>query len=826
MDIQFVGENLLPGRIGQFFIVLAFAASLLSTIAYYFATTSRRNHEEQKSWQLIGRVSFFVNWVSVIGIGTTLFYLILNHYNEYYYVYFHSSKALPVYYIVSAFWEGQEGSFWLWAFWQSVLGAVLIWKAKSWENSVMTVVSLSQVFLTSMLLGVEILGERIGSSPFILLRDAVDLKDMAPVVFADPENFKNYLKFITDGKGLNPLLQNYWMVIHPPTLFLGFASMVVPFAYAVSGLWLRKYREWVKPAMPWALFAVMILGTGIIMGSFWAYEALNFGGFWAWDPVENASVIPWLMLIGGVHVMIAFKNTGHAFFTAIVLVLLSFILVLYASFLTRSGILGETSVHSFTDLGMFGHLILYNVVFLAIPTVLLILRWKELPITNKDEETYSREFWMFIGSLVVTVACIQVIFSTSVPVFNAAFGTNFAPPIDAIKYYNQWQAPFAILVTIISGFSQFLKYKRTDPRKFYSSLIASVVISVVVTGLFVWVTGVYSNLMYILLSFSCIFAILSNARVVTQGFGGRGKLVGAAVAHMGFALLLLGALVAAATSKPISINASNFIPVKDFEKVEKPGQNMVLYKNEPKKMGHYTVTYINDTTIAPNTYYKLNFKVLDEKTGEVKESFDLNPHVQVNEKMGLIASPDTKHYFTTDIYTHITSAPDKSEEHGDHEGHSEEENYKAPRILNVGVGDTIHTNSGIITVKALNFKPVVKDLKLEGKDIAVGLPLEVDLNGQKYHAEPLFLVKGNNTFDFARNIDELSLRLRFTKILPEQNKVELQVYEKPQQAKDWVVFKSIEFPYINLYWLGTIVMVVGFCISIVRRKKELNTRKP
>jgi cytochrome c-type biogenesis protein CcmF len=562
MDTQFYGETLLPGKVGQFFIVLAFAASLLSTISYFFATNNK--DLEDNSWKKLGRIGFIINLVSVIGIGSTLFYLILNHYNEYYYVYFHSSKALPVYYIVSAFWEGQEGSFWLWAFWQSLLGVILIWKAKSWENGVMTVVAFSQVFLTSMLLGVDILGTRIGSSPFILLRDAINLKEMAPVVFADPENFKNYLKFITDGRGLNPLLQNYWMVIHPPTLFLGFASMVVPFAYAVAGLWQRRYKEWVKPALPWALFAVMILGTGIIMGSFWAYEALNFGGFWAWDPVENASLIPWLMLIGGIHVLIAFKNTGHAFFTAITLVLLSFILVLYASFLTRSGILGETSVHSFTDLGMFGHLILYNVVFLIIPVVLLIVRWKELPITNKDEETYSREFWMFIGALVVTVACIQVIFTTSVPVFNAVFGTNFAPPIDPIKYYNQWQAPFAILITIISGFSQFLKYKRTNPRKFFSGLIASVVFAIVITAVYVYIANVYSNLMYILLTFSCVFAVMSNARTLIQGFGGKGKLAGAAVAHMGFALLLVGALVASATSEPISLNASNFIPVKDF----------------------------------------------------------------------------------------------------------------------------------------------------------------------------------------------------------------------------------------------------------------------
>ncbi len=822
MDTQFIGEALLPGKVGQFFIVLAFAASLLSTISYFFATTNK--NLEDNSWTKLGRIGFITNSISVVGIGVTLFYLILNHHYEYQYVYAHSSKSLPVYYIVSAFWEGQEGSFWLWAFWQSLLGLILIWKAKSWENGVMTTVAFSQVFLTSMLIGVDILGTRVGSSPFILLRDAVDLKSMAPVVFADPENFKNYLKFITDGRGLNPLLQNYWMVIHPPTLFLGFASMIVPFAYAIAGLWERRYKDWVKPALPWSLFAVMVLGAGIIMGSFWAYEALNFGGFWAWDPVENASLIPWLMLIAGVHVLIAFKNTGHAFFTAVVLVVLSFVLVLYASFLTRSGILGDTSVHSFTDLGMFGHLILYNVVFFVIPVFFLILRWKELPITNKDEETYSREFWMFIGALVITVACIQVIFTTSVPVFNTVFGTNFAPPIDPIKYYNQWQAPFAILITIISGFSQFLKYKRTNARKFYSNLVGSIVFAVVVTGVYVYIANIYTNLMYILLTFACIFAILSNAKIVIQGFGGKGKLAGAAVAHMGFALLLVGALVASATSQPISLNASNFIPVKDFEKAEKPGENMVLYKNEPKTMGKYTVTYVSDSTVAPNTYYKLNFKVIDPKTGAIKEDFDLNPHVQSNEQMGLIASPDTKHYLTTDIYTHITSAPAEKEEHEDHEGHSPEEGYKAPRILSVKPGDTVHTSSGILTVMPLNFKPTAKQLVLAKEDVAVGLPIEVNLNGKIYKAEPIFLVKGNNTFDFARNIDDLGLRLRFTKIIPEQNTVELQVFEKPQQSKDWVVFKSIEFPYINLYWLGTIVMVVGFLLSIIRRNKELTTK--
>ncbi len=823
MDIQFIGETLLPGKLGQFFIVLSFSTSLLATLAYIFAVKNK--NPEDKSWTNIGRISFGINAISIIGIGATLFYLILNHYNEYNYVYAHSSKELPVYYIVSAFWEGQEGSFWLWSFWQAMLGLILIWKAKSWENGVMVTIALSQTFLGSMLLGVEIFGARIGSSPFILLRDAVNLKEMAPI-FADPETFRNYLTFITDGRGLNPLLQNYWMVIHPPTLFLGFASMIVPFAYGIAALWQKRYKDWVKPVLPWVSFAVMILGAGIVMGSFWAYEALNFGGFWAWDPVENASIIPWLTLIGGLHVIIAYKNTGHAYFTAMALILVSFILVLYASFLTRSGILGETSVHSFTDLGMFWQLVAFIGTFLFIAIFFVVWRWKELPITHKDEETYSREFWMFIGALVVTVSCIHIIFATSVPVFNAAFGTHYAPIKDAVSFYNRWQAPFAVLIALISGFSQFLKYKRTDPRKFYSSLISSVVFAMIITGGFVWLTEIYTNSMYIILTFSCVFSVLANARLLTGVFTNKGsKLAGSAVAHIGFAILLVGALVAAAKSNPISINETNYIPVKDFEKAAKPGENIMLYKNEPKTMGKYTVTYVSDTLIQPNTYYTLNFRVIDEKTGKVKEDFNLSPSIQENGKMGLIASPDTKHYLLKDIYTHITSAAQKKEEHADHEGHTEEENYKAPRIVTLKVGDTVHTSSGVLTVKALNRAPVAKDLKIEKDDLAVSLPLEVEVSGKTYKVEPLFLIKGNNTFDFARKIDELGLRIRFTKIIPDQDKFEIQIFEKPQQAKDWLVFKSIEFPYINLYWIGSIVMVIGFFLSILRRKKELKSKE-
>jgi cytochrome c-type biogenesis protein CcmF len=142
------------------------------------------------------------------------------------------------------------------------------------------------------------------------------------------------------------------MVIHPPVLFLGFASTIVPFAFAMAGLWTKRIGDWTKPALPWALFSAAVLGTGIMMGGRWAYESLNFGGYWAWDPVENASMVPWLTLIGGIHTLLIYKHTGHSLRATHFLFLITFNLVLYSTFLTRSGVLGDTSVHAFTDLGM------------------------------------------------------------------------------------------------------------------------------------------------------------------------------------------------------------------------------------------------------------------------------------------------------------------------------------------------------------------------------------------------------------------------------------------------------------------------------------------
>lgn len=824
MDKAFQGEHLLPGHIGQIFVILSFGAALLSTISYYFATTSADKLD--KSWHWMARIGFYINTIAILGVAVCLFYLIYNHYFEYHYAWSYTSRSLPVYYIVSGFWNGQEGGFLLWTFWQAVIGNVLIWRAKSWEKPVMTVVSLSQLILASMLLGIEFFNVRIGSSPFLLLRNS----GIEAPIFSRPD----YLSFIKDGQGMNPLLQNYWMVIHPPTLFLGQALVVVPFAYAIAGLWQKRYKEWVSQAIPYALLGSMILGIGVIMGSLWAYESLNFGGFWAWDPVENGSIFPWLTLVGGLHVLIVYKNTGHSYFTATFLVLTSFIMVLYSSFLARSGILGETSVHAFTDLGMFDQLVAYIAIFLFIAVYFLISRRKELPITKKDEDTYSREFWMFVGAIFLGLSCFHLILVTSIPVWNRMFGTNVAPPADLVGHYNIIQASFGMVITLLTGFTQFLKYKKTDITRFFITTLLYLAFAVLITAVIVYTTGLYKlQFVFILVMLGSIYSLLANGKVLADALKGKFKLAGSAVAHIGFALMIVGALIAAGTREVVSKNEKGSIDIAGFNRnggVGDARENVMIYKNEPVKMGDYMVTYLGDSLAAPNHYFKVDYKRLDA-TGKVSEEFILKPDVLTNPQMGSepSPSPDTKHFLFHDLYTHITALPVVKEKPADeqadaaHGGENDDKNYDAPVVYEVSMGDTIRFREGYIILKSLNKEAQVQNIPLTANDIAIGAKLVVVSHDKTYEAEPVYMIKNKSVFDFARKVDDAGLKLRLTKIIPDKNKVEITVYQQPENKKPWIVMRALDFPYINFLWAGTVIMIIGFLLSIFRRNKELKT---
>ena len=195
-----------------------------------------------------------------------------------------------------------------------------------------------------------------------MLRDAVT----APIFQLNPD-------FIPEnGTGLNILLQNYWMVIHPPTLFLGFSICLIPFAYAISALRLSDFRGWILPTKKWLIYSIIVLGIGIMMGAYWAYETLNFGGYWNWDPVENAVYVPWLFLVASLHSIILAQKNKNYIKTSLILSIISFILILYSTFLTRSGILGDSSVHSFTDLGLSGQLLIYLFSFIILGFFILL----------------------------------------------------------------------------------------------------------------------------------------------------------------------------------------------------------------------------------------------------------------------------------------------------------------------------------------------------------------------------------------------------------------------------------------------------------------------
>ena len=308
-----------------------------------------------------------------------------------------------------------------------------------------------------------------GSNPFILLRDSGVLDNAAAfhVNFDTTQPLRqDYLTLIRDGNDLNVLLQNYWMVIHPPVLFLGFSSTIVPFAYAIAGLVTRKFGDWINAALPWALFSAAIFGVGIMMGAAWAYESLTFGGYWAWDPVENASLVPWLILIAGIHTMLIYKHSGHSLKSTYLFLILTFCFILYSTFLTRSGILGDASVHAFTDLGMNWQLLVFLLIFVIPSLGLLINRYKQIPSIRKEEDTSSREFWMFIGSLVFFLSALVISGQTSVPVLNKIFGIKLAAPEDAEFAYNSIQVYVAAILALLTAVTQYLRYRET-PSSFF-----------------------------------------------------------------------------------------------------------------------------------------------------------------------------------------------------------------------------------------------------------------------------------------------------------------------------------------------------------------------
>lgn len=841
------------GDLGHFFVISSFVAALASAFSY-FKTTNASSLEKQNFWRQNGSFSFYAHALCVLGICVSLFVVIANHYFEYHYAYSYSDSKLPDYYLISTFWNGQEGSFLLWMFWQAILGIVIIHTNRFWEGPVMTVFALVQAFLASMILGVVLPGLdfKIGSSPFVLLREVMH---DAPIFLSQPD-------FIpADGNGLNPLLQNYWMVIHPPTLFLGFAATLVPFSFCIAGLWIKKYGDWVRPALPWALFAGAVLGLGILMGGYWAYETLNFGGYWNWDPVENAVYVPWLILVAAIHTMITYKNSETALKASMILVIFVFSLILYSTFLTRSGILGDSSVHSFTDLGLSGQLLIYLLFFFLMAIALLIWRWRDIPTTDKEISTYSREFWVFIGVLVLCLMGFQVLMPTSIPVWNSivnnVFGgsSNMAPPPDQIGYYTRFQLWFAIGVAVLSAIGQYFWWKKIEIRQLGRELLAPLLVTLVVfvvllqVLIFQFSADSITNFSYLLILFTGIFTVAANGKILFGLLKKSPGLSGGAIAHMGVGLMLIGIMFSSGYSKVVSLNNTGLLYSSEATD-EYNRDNLLLFINEPRSMAGYRIEFKGDRLeprersgyVKPGdveftedpflVVAKKNIVYRDEKlynagdtfeifpenryyeiqlTGQSGKQHHLYPRIQDNPNMGMAASPDIKRDLGKDLYAHVVDLndPKKAE-------------WKEVEEIKVAAQEQFFANDYVAALERVERVFSIGSVELDSADVAVKAYIRVKGEYEDYFAEPIFLIRNRMVGRIPYEIRDLGVQLTLLNIHPETNQFSIGISTR---QKDYVILKAMEKPLINVLWLGTLMLMVGFSMAMVRRFREFTKMK-
>ncbi len=656
-----------------------------------------------------------------------------------------------------------------------------------------------------------------------------------------------------DGNGLNPLLQNYWMVIHPPTLFLGFATTLIPFSFAIAGLWLRKSHDWIRPALPWALFSALVLGVGILMGAYWAYETLNFGGYWNWDPVENSSFVPWLVLIAAIHTMIISRRNATALKTSFILTIASFLLILYSTFMTRSGILGNASVHSFTDLGLSGQLLIYLLTFTIAAIALLVFRWKDLPDDKEEVSSYSQEFWIFIGAVVLCLSGFQILFTTSFPVYNKiaelfGFILNLALPTDQIAHYNKFQLWFFVLVVILTGVGQFFWWKRIGKSNF-NALYPPLLITLILSSAVIVLCEI-KTFSYMMLLTASIFAVVANGTIMFGIFKGNYKLSGGAVTHIGVALMLIGVLFSSGYSKVVSINNSGLMISRSDEFTANDNkenkENVTLWLNKPEKMGDLLLTWrdvyveprhipeyipkswvehiekdfravaLRDITVKEKTYYKKgdtlelypeNFYYEIEYREPSGKVFTLFPRAQINDRMGLVSSPDIRRMAEKDLYTYVSMSTNPTAE----------TQWGPTEDFKVSMKDTFFVNDYVAILDNVVRTETVDGVTLNEGDAAVKAIIRILDNEKEYIVTPSFIIRNSTIGRKAEISKELGLRVQFKEIDPNTGTFTFSVNAT---QRDFIVLKAIEKPLINILWLGTFVLIIGFTMATTRRFRE------
>lgn len=739
--------------LGFWITILAFVTSLAATLNYY------RNAAHRRYILYPARAWLKASVASIFTASILLLLLLIRHDFSNGYVYSYSDKSLPLYYLISSFYAGQEGSFMFWALCSSLIAlwlSAFAAKRKS-EPFVMGVFMAVQSLLILLL---------IAKSPF------KDVWEMFP-------NFPAQ-QIPADGRGLNPLLQNFWMVIHPPVLFVGFAAMAVPFSFAIAGLWKKDFSGWVGQAFPWVLFASCSLGLGLMLGAYWAYGVLGWGGYWGWDPVENSSLVPWITSVALIHTLLAQRRSQKFVRTNFALAIISFFLVVYSTFLTRSGILGESSVHSFTDPGSTVYSLL--IVFLAFIAVLgfglLGARWKELKSLSSDAEFVSRETALGAGTIALLLSAGVVLFGTSLPIFSK---TSVEP-----SFYDATNLPIAIAIGLLIGLSLFIQWKVDEWKAVVRRALRSVSASVLLVGM-LWIAGIRDAVVLVFI-FSTAFAFFTNLEFVLRTRNGGVGALGGKLAHLGLAVMFLGII---ATGK--------------YSKTE----HLSLAVNTPQQAFGYSLTY---TGYDPLQGGKFAFNVLAEKDGE---KFALAPVMFEAGEQGLMRNPDIASFLTRDIYLSPVSL-------------NQEENHAGDKTYTIPKGETVSMGSVKATFVKFEMNAHATDAMTSGQQgMAIGSVLTLSDGANSETITPLahYGADGSPTYTPSKSkliggfVQVVSMDVGMGQRASTVTVNVQRPHGAVQPSETLIVEASIK-PYISLLWGGTVLMIIGFIFAIVKRSTE------
>jgi len=766
--------------IGSILVKVTFAAAIAAAILY---TLQQRKASDEVL--KLARTFYYLAVVGIISVVGMLLYLILTHQFQYYYVWSYSSTDLPTPLLVSTLYAGQEGSFLLWALFTGIIGVFLLrYSKEGYEPELMSIYTGIFAFLILMLVVKNPFKFIWEQFPNELLHVGAAPADGSLFTWVDQARGL-WSQIPAEGKGLNPLLQNYWMVIHPPILFIGFTSMSIPFAYAIAGMLKRDYVSWIRVAAPWTVFGSLALGTGIILGGYWAYETLGWGGYWGWDPVENSSLVPWLVCVASIHTMLAQRKNGSYIKTNFILSMFCFILVLYSTFLTRSGVLGETSVHSFVDPGMWVYWMLLGVIvlFAGIGFGLLVKRWKEMPIVPVEHTLLSREFALFLGASALVFASIFIVIGTSSPIItNILKGKTSA--VDS-TFYVTTTLPLGIAIALLAGLGQLLWWKNSQSGALMKQLRIPALLAAVFTVVTFFMGATHGAM--IIFIFASSFALLTNLLVGYRIILGNAKMAGGAITHIGISLMFLGFVASAKYDEVKTVN------LEQGKEVEALGYKMKYVGYQPMARGRYA------------------FNVEVEKDGQ---KFFVSPVMfQESENGSLIRNPDIVNLLTKDFYVSPLSLEGGEEQRPANEitiRETEPVEIAGMSIRYLGYEFTQSKEKGNYVVAKLE---VTKNGKKEiVKPTMSNMTGNISFEPAKHSSGITFTIKGMNP---TKDKSQSSISLVVDGIQADNN----QAQAKEQKVDTLVVEASIK-PFINLVWMGTVMLIIGFAITIVRRWQE------